>query len=174
LCKRFSVYRWLYSLVCPAIALEQRKAKANSVARLVTYGEANHTAAAGLTVGLGHTLNLILLLDGIAAKHTSISASLTWHYLYTLSFNAGSCAWNKTRQKCTKSLVCQDHVDPSLRLCRAWTSLSLPWDMKSSKPGTSVYLLDDPLAALISSSAKHSAMVLMFLNEASRAPVLIK
>ncbi len=40
-------------------------------ARLVTYGEANHTAAAGLTVGLGHTLNLILLLDGIAAGHTT-------------------------------------------------------------------------------------------------------
>ena len=52
-------------------ALEQRKAKAGSGARLVTYGEANHTAAAGLTVGLGHTLNLILLLDGIAAGHTT-------------------------------------------------------------------------------------------------------
>jgi len=61
-------------------------------ARLVTYGEANHTAAAGLTVGLGHTLNLILLLDGIAAKHTSISVSLTRHYSYTSSYNAGSCA----------------------------------------------------------------------------------
>lgn len=35
-----------------------------------------------------------------------------------------------------------------------------------------VYLLDEPLAALISSSAKHSAIVLMFLNAASRAPVV--
>lgn len=44
------------------------KSKGQCGARLVTYGEANHTAAAaGLTVGLGHTLNLILLLDGIAA-----------------------------------------------------------------------------------------------------------
>lgn len=34
------------------------------------------------------------------------------------------------------------------------------------------YLLDDPLAALISSSAKHSAIVLIFLNAASRAPVV--
>ena len=34
------------------------------------------------------------------------------------------------------------------------------------------YLLDDPLAALISSSAKHSAIVFIFLNAASRAPVV--
>lgn len=33
------------------------------------------------------------------------------------------------------------------------------------------YELGDSLAALINSSAKHSAMDLMFLNEASRAPV---
>lgn len=36
------------------------------------------------------------------------------------------------------------------------------------------HLLDEPLAALMSSSARHSAMVLMFLKEASRAPVLIR
>ena len=35
-----------------------------------------------------------------------------------------------------------------------------------------VYLLDDPFAALISSSAKHSAIVLIFLKAASRAPVV--
>lgn len=34
------------------------------------------------------------------------------------------------------------------------------------------YLLDDPFAALISSSARHSAMVLIFLNALSRAPVV--
>ena len=33
------------------------------------------------------------------------------------------------------------------------------------------HLLELPLAALMSSSAKHSAMDLMFLKEASRAPV---
>ena len=33
-------------------------------------------------------------------------------------------------------------------------------------------LFEEPLAALISSSAKHSAMVLMFLKAASRAPVV--
>ena len=33
-------------------------------------------------------------------------------------------------------------------------------------------LLDDPLLALMSSSARHSAIVLMFLNAASRAPVV--
>jgi hypothetical protein len=31
------------------------------------------------------------------------------------------------------------------------------------------YELDEPLAALMSSSARHSAMVLMFLKAASRA-----
>ena len=36
------------------------------------------------------------------------------------------------------------------------------------------HLLEEPLAALMSSSARHSAMVLMFLKEASRAPVLIR
>lgn len=34
------------------------------------------------------------------------------------------------------------------------------------------YLFDDPFAALISSSAKHSAIVLMFLKADSRAPVV--
>ncbi len=34
------------------------------------------------------------------------------------------------------------------------------------------HLLDEPLAALISSSARHSAMVLMLRNAASRAPVV--
>ena len=34
------------------------------------------------------------------------------------------------------------------------------------------HLFEEPLAALISSSAKHSAMVLMFLKAASRAPVV--
>lgn len=33
------------------------------------------------------------------------------------------------------------------------------------------YELEEPLAALMSSSARHSAMVLMFLKAASRAPV---
>ena len=33
------------------------------------------------------------------------------------------------------------------------------------------YLFDEPLAALMSSSAKHSAMVLIFRKEDSRAPV---
>lgn len=37
-----------------------------------------------------------------------------------------------------------------------------------------VYLLEEPLAALINSSARHSAIVLMFLKAASRAPVVIK
>jgi hypothetical protein len=35
-----------------------------------------------------------------------------------------------------------------------------------------IYLLDEPLAALINSSARHSAMVLMFLKALSRAPVV--
>ena len=34
------------------------------------------------------------------------------------------------------------------------------------------HLLEEPLAALMSSSARHSAMVLMLRNEASRAPVV--
>ena len=34
------------------------------------------------------------------------------------------------------------------------------------------HLLDEPLAALMSSSARHSAMVLMLRNDASRAPVV--
>lgn len=34
------------------------------------------------------------------------------------------------------------------------------------------YLLDDPLAALMSSSARHSAMLLMFLKALSLAPVV--
>ena len=35
-------------------------------------------------------------------------------------------------------------------------------------------LLDEPLAAFTSSSAKHSAIVLTFLKAASLAPVVIK
>lgn len=35
-----------------------------------------------------------------------------------------------------------------------------------------IYLLEEPLAALMSSSARHSAMVLMFLKALSRAPVV--
>lgn len=37
---------------------------------------------------------------------------------------------------------------------------------------TVAHLLEEPLAALVSSSAKHSAMVLMLRNAASRAPVV--
>ena len=36
------------------------------------------------------------------------------------------------------------------------------------------YELDEPLAALINSSARHSAIDLTFLNEASLAPIVIK
>lgn len=43
-------------------------------------------------------------------------------------------------------------------------------EAKRQKP----HLLEDPLAALISSSARHSAIVLMFLKDASLAPVLIR
>merc|ERR1719209_2173969 len=44
-----------------------------------------------------------------------------------------------------------------------------PPDIQQDK--THVYLLDDPLAALMSSSERHSAMDLMFLKAASLAPV---
>ena len=40
------------------------------------------------------------------------------------------------------------------------------------RPDTPAHLFEEPLAALMSSSARHSAMVLMLRKAASRAPVV--
>jgi hypothetical protein len=50
---------------------------------------------------------------------------------------------------------------------------SSEWSIKSTWPvQRSSHLLDEPLAALMSSSAKHSAIVFTFLKALSRAPVV--
>ena len=53
----------------------------------------------------------------------------------------------------------------------AYIQLQQTWQDKQGRVSVE-YLLDEPLAALINSSARHSAMVLMFLKALSLAPVV--
>lgn len=57
------------------------------------------------------------------------------------------------------------NYQPTLCLCS-------PTLRGASSPCTPAHLFEEPLAALMSSSARHSAMVLMLRKAASRAPVV--
>ena len=70
------------------------------------------------------------------------------------------------------SISCYDNATP----CYA-SAMSRVCNLANAKEATEssfqkTDLLEDPLLALMSSSARHSAIVLIFLNDASRAPVV--
>eukprot|EP00955_Chlamydomonas_euryale_P077989 363066-Chlamydomonas_euryale.AAC.4 len=120
----------------------------------------NATHASGcLTVGLGHTLQLVFLLDRIAASeedasdiaqlHDIMHKKASRHSFIYAAFQTNKLSWPSAVSYITsRSLVAE------------------------ADPAGTTHLFDEPFAAFTSSSARHSAMVLMLRNEASRAPVV--
>lgn len=116
----------------------------------ITYSIKIHNE--GLTVRFGNSLQLVLLLNGITVR---------WSLLLERCRREGE----KEISKMSQTKETNDDVN-----CR-WKVVD--WAMLIDFEQASSSWKEESLtfAALISSSAKHSAMVLMFLNAASRAPV---
>jgi hypothetical protein len=119
-----------------------------------------------LTVSLGHALNLILLLDGVAAVAQRSILISQRPRVYMIPY-VQPCT-HTPRHIASLALAALDPIGalPPLRfhLNNVFTCV---YERR-------IYLLEEPLAAFTSSSARHSAMVLMLRKAASRAPVVMR
>ena len=126
-----------------------------------------------LSVGLRHSLQLILLLDGVAARgQASVLGGCKQHDVDCMHRRAKEplhcCAVSVLDVRAHEAERSMERGEarrqPQCAWCNTQHVEALPYK----------YLLEDPFAALMSSSARHSAMVLMLRKAASRAPVVIR